>query len=172
MTHTRPWFLNLLFVALMSTAVTGCSSLTGDDDDDDYDLDDDRISTRRDRDDDYYRDRTRDRRDRADDDWYDSSSTYNDTGVPSRARLVKQSDGRDIYFRAPENGTVYLFDVDDRRVVYSGKLRRGERFRLNAEDHAARIEDNVVMDRSAYRDHRYRLYFGSNDSRDLDRPSW
>ena len=104
MTSTRPWFLNLLFVGLMSLAVTGCSELTGSDDDDD-DLDDDRISTRRD--DDYYRDRER-TRDRADDDWYDSSSTYNDTGVPSRARLVKQSDGRDVYFRATDNGTVYL----------------------------------------------------------------
>jgi hypothetical protein len=172
MTNTRPWFLNVLFVAMMSVAVTGRSALTGDDDDDDYDdLEDDRISSRRD--DDNYRTRDRDRyRDRSDDSWYDSSSTYNDTGVPSRARLVKQSDGRDLYFRAPESGTIYLYDVDDRRVVYSGNIRKGERFRLNADDHAARIDDNVVMDRSAYRDHRYRLYFSSNDSRDVNRPSW
>jgi hypothetical protein len=163
MTSARPWFLNLVFAAVMSLAVAGCSELTGDDDSDD--LDDDRISSRRDRDDDDYRDRS-------DDDWYDSSSTYNDEGIPSRARLVKQSDGRDLYFRAPENGTIYLYDVDDRRSVYSGSIRKGERFRLNAEDHAARIDDSVVMDRSAYRDHRYRLYFASNDSRDLNRPSW
>jgi len=91
-----------------------------------------------------------------------------DNGVPSGARLVREANGRDVQYKTPHDGKLYVYDVDSKRVVWSGYMRDGERFTFDAQNGRARIGDQDIMNRDLNPDHQYRLYFveGSRDSVD------
>jgi hypothetical protein len=81
------------------------------------------------------------------------------SGIPERAHLLREGDGRDLNFRAAHDGTVYVYDADDQRVVYSGDVRDGERFYLDSQKRRVYVNDQEVSDRDLARDHRYQVYF-------------
>ncbi|HEV8603972.1 MAG TPA: hypothetical protein VGQ99_01325 [Tepidisphaeraceae bacterium] len=93
-----------------------------------------------------------------------------DNGVPSGARLVRESDRQDISYKTPHDGKLYVYDVDSRRVVWSGFMRDGERFALDNRSGRATIEGQSVVNRDLNPDHRFRLYFveGTRDSFNSD----
>ncbi len=91
-----------------------------------------------------------------------------DNGVPSGARLVREANGQDVQYKTPHDGKLYVYDVDSRRVVWSGNMRDGERFTMDSRNGRARIENQDIMNKDLNPDHQYRLYFveGSRDSVD------
>jgi len=142
----NPWLrpLHLLLVVLVLSVGVGCSTLTGEDDDDDDDIS---------------RDDTIGRTSRTD----DIPNNDNPSGIPSSANMIREADGRNINFRAPHEGTVYVYDDDDNRLVYQTRMRDGARFQLNADDRRIMIDGDAVNDRNLEtdlaRNHRYQVYF-------------
>ncbi len=98
-----------------------------------------------------------------------------DNGIPTGARLVREDNGRDrITHKPAHDGRLYLYDVDDRRVVDQFEMRDGDNFVMDVRDERAMVNDRSINAR-INRDHRYRLYFvesggaGLNRDRNLDR---
>ena len=135
------------------TLVAGCETLgLGGDNKDDTKSRDDRIS----------RDRTSTRnRDRG---GYDGSAMKYpadfDNGIPSGAGLVREVDTNGgVSFKTPHDGKLYVYDVDAKRVIWSGFMRDGERFQTDSNSGRASIDGQSVINRDLNPDHRYRLYF-------------
>jgi len=148
--------------------VAGCDTLGlgGDNKDnkDDSSTRDDRIS----------RDRTTTRnRDRG---GYDGSAMKYpadfDNGIPSGAGLVREVDTNGgVSFKTPHDGKLYVYDVDAKRVIWSGFMRDGERFQIDSNSGRANIDGQSVINRDLNPDHRYRLYFLTGPRDTLDSSS-
>src|SRR4051812_16995196 len=146
------------------TLTAGCETLGlgGDNNDKDKDT----TSTRDDR---ISQDRGTARRDRG---GFDMKYPEDfDHGVPTGARLVREASGRDIQYKTPHDGKLYVYDVDTRKVIWSGSMRDGERFTFDANNGRARIENQDIMNRDLNADHNYRLYFVEGSVSNLDSSS-
>jgi hypothetical protein len=154
-------FLKRIFPALLLglALTTGCETLgLGGDESDDTTTRDDRISRNPDR--------------GGDDGSVMKYPADFDNGIPVGARLAREIDSNSgVNYKAVHDGKLYVYDVDSRRVMWSGFIRDGERFSMDLRDGRATIDGQSVLNRDLNRDHNYRLYFvqGTRDSFDLDR---
>jgi len=82
-------------------------------------------------------------------------------GVP-RDAVMLQEGGGSIGVRARNNGTVYLYDIEDQRVVWSGQIRNGDRFSLDADADTAAINGRSVYHDESVRRHRHRIFIDTN----------
>jgi hypothetical protein len=83
-----------------------------------------------------------------------------DNGIPTGARLAREIDTNGgVGYKAAHDGKLYLYDVDSKRVTWSGSVRDGERFNIDSHDGRATVNNQSVLDRDLNPDHRYRLYF-------------
>ena len=170
---------------LQTLLVPACASLTliatfgCDSDNTDHRTSGDKISDRHDagRDDTYYdrdvdayRDRdhvTVDRDPRLDD--RDATlSAGRISGIPKGARRLDSAPGTtEMAYDARRDTTVYVYDVDSDKIVYTGALRSGDRFVLDPNDNIALINGKKVLDKDLKSRHVFRLYV--LDDRDRDR---
>jgi hypothetical protein len=148
--------LPALLLGLALTAGCETLGLGGDSSDDSSTTRDDRIS----------RDRTDRNRDGVDEMKYPSDF---DHGIPMGARLAREIDTNSgVNYKAAHDGKLYVYDVNSKRVVWSGFIRDGERFNIDTHEGRATIDGQSVLNRDLDRDHNYRLYFvqGTRDSFD------
>ena len=82
-------------------------------------------------------------------------------GVP-RDAVMLQEGGGSIGVRARNNGTIYLYDIDDQRVVWSGQIRDGDRFSLDADADTAALNGRSVYHDESVRRHRHRIFIDTN----------
>ena len=166
----------LCAMAVLSCVVTaGCESNNDEDKVRDKDLE--RIA-RRDRREQRERDRTLDRdldpivgrdrdrslprdRDRLDDRISDRAAERRPgmREIPADALAVDTGEGGRLQYEPNRDGVMYVDDADDDRVVYVGRIRGREQFRLDPEGNRALINDRVVFRSDLNPRHRYRLYF-------------
>jgi hypothetical protein len=71
--------------------------------------------------------------------------------VPSSAKIVAQGE-KELAYRAPNYGTVYVFDKSGQNVLYSGKVDRDDLVKVEAMRDKITVNDRVVMDKQI-RDH-------------------
>src|SRR5436305_1481423 len=71
--------------------------------------------------------------------------------VPSSAKLVAQGE-KDLAYRAPEQGNVYVFDKSGQNVLYSGRVQRDDLLKVDAMRDKILLNDRVVMNKQI-RDH-------------------
>ena len=129
-------FWPLLCLIMLSLIIgVGCEAFNGDDDDDDG------------------RDVGSER-----------ISQTSTTGVPSDAERVKEGEG-ELSYAARDNGMVYLYDVDARRVVDTQRVRKGQRYTIDPNRDLATLDGRPVYEQNLDRDHTYRLYFLSERDR-------
>jgi hypothetical protein len=79
--------------------------------------------------------------------------------IPADAVAVDRGNGADLRYEAPGDGAVYVFDEDDDRVVYIGRLQGRERFVFDPADDRATVDGKTVLRSDLNPRHRYRLYF-------------
>ena len=88
------------------------------------------------------------------------------TGIPRDARRVDSAPGtRELFYDARRDATVYVYDADADKVVYTGKLRDGDRFVLDPNDNMALINGKKVFDQDLKSRHVFRLYVLDNRDR-------
>jgi hypothetical protein len=157
----------LTLLALAAAGGGGCESDSKDDLDDRDIYRRDRAERRRERDLD--RDLPRDRdRVRADDRVIsrdpdrraDAGRRRGIDEIPAEAVAVEAGEGRSgMTYTAERDGTVYVYDVDEDRVIHVGRMMANERFRLLPEDDEATLDGRPVFRSDLNPRHRYRLYF-------------
>src|SRR5687767_2434227 len=107
---------------------------------------------------------------RSDDDARNSDARSADGSVPRTARLVKRDFG-DLTFRAPDDGTIWVVESSEDRVIFTDRVRRGAEFRLEPERNRGTLNDRSVINKDLKRDIRHRIYFESEYSSDRYRSS-
>ena len=149
--------LSVAALAVAAVLASGCES------------DEDRFQTRRDRDGDGISDRY-DPNPRRDDVRRDDAVLSRDRDldrgrlrglddIPRDSQRVDTAEGSSIRYEAKRDGKVYLYDEDDDRVVYSGKLFRDERFVADPDEDELSVNGKKLGDVNLRAKHRYRLYF-------------
>jgi hypothetical protein len=79
--------------------------------------------------------------------------------IPADALAVEAGEGTGLTYEPSRDGVLYVYDVDDDRVIYAGRIRDRESFRLDPEGNRATINNRTVMRSDLNPRHRYRLYF-------------
>ena len=93
------------------------------------------------------------------------SGTTLDRGIPRGGKTVAERDG-EIRYTAPADGSLYLVDVRDEKVVDSRPIRRGQEYVANPKDEKVWIDDKRVGEPTMNSDHTHRLVFA--DPRAVD----
>jgi hypothetical protein len=71
--------------------------------------------------------------------------------VPASAKLVAQGE-KDLAYRAPEEGNIFVFDKSGQNVLYSGRVQRDDLLKVDAMHDKITMNNRVVMDKQI-RDH-------------------
>jgi hypothetical protein len=80
--------------------------------------------------------------------------------IPARAQEVRTVSGRDsVTYRPDRNGTLYVWDADENRLIWSGHVDRNQRFTLDPSGNIVSLDGQRVVDRSMSPQHSYKLYF-------------
>jgi len=83
-----------------------------------------------------------------------------DNGIPTGAKLVREIDTNGgVSYKAAHDGKLYVYDVDSKRVLWSGNIRDNERFTIDSQNGRATLNGESVSNRDLNPDHQYRLYF-------------
>ena len=75
---------------------------------------------------------------------------------------VEQGTGKTLRYDAERDGRVYVYDEDDDRVVYTGRLYRGEEFVADPDRDLLAVNGKRLDDVNLRSAHRYRVYFMRN----------
>jgi hypothetical protein len=80
--------------------------------------------------------------------------------VPTTASPMTQ--GREqLTFTAPHDGMVYVEDSNDKKLVYSGQMRRNQKLSIDATktENQIMLDGQTVIDRTLRAAHDYKIYF-------------
>lgn len=97
-----------------------------------------------------------------------SSSSRGDArgtaSIPSRADRVAEGTDQRLIYTAPTDGTLYVYDASDRKLLFSGPLYRNEEFLLNPTGNVIDVNGRKAGTYNLHTDHRYELYFDRDSS--------
>lgn len=81
--------------------------------------------------------------------------------IPADATL--QTEGqRELTFRATEPGTVYVYNRNDDKMVYSGDMRSGETIAIDPPQNRVTLDGRTVLDTGLDRNDTLRIFFKPN----------
>jgi hypothetical protein len=138
---SRHPFLALLVAAAASFAATGCDSFDNDSGKSKTSSRDDRISR--------------------------PSDARSLDGIPTRADRVAQGKDQRLIYTAPEDGTLYVYDATDRKLLFSGPLYRNEEFLMVPDGNRIEVNGRKAGTYNLHTDRKYELYF-DRDNRSSD----
>lgn len=81
-------------------------------------------------------------------------------GIPASATLVTGGSDR-LSYRAPADGTVYIYDRDSPRLVYSGEVHRDQLVEVRPGDGRVLLDGRTVTERGLSSGNHYEMYFES-----------
>jgi hypothetical protein len=113
-----------------------------------------------DRDDRDYRDR--DSRDRDTRDTRDTRDSDITRPVPDTAKTVDEARGRDLSFKADDDGRAYLYDASNDKLIQTYTVRRGQRLTVSPANDAVSLDGKPVRtSQNLDRRTTYRLLFSN-----------
>ena len=80
------------------------------------------------------------------------------TQIPSDASLKSEGQGR-LTFTAPDDGMVYLYDAHSDRLMYSGKVNRGQVLSVDVDNDRLMLDNKMLMEERLPRANERRIYF-------------
>ena len=81
--------------------------------------------------------------------------------IPADATLMSEGD-RSLTFRATESGTVYVYNRNDDKMVYSGDIARGETLSVDADKNRITLDGRTVLEKGVDRNETLRVFFKPN----------
>jgi hypothetical protein len=79
--------------------------------------------------------------------------------VPKSAVIAREGRGEDLSFEATGTGTVYVYDADNRKVVTTYRVKRGQRFTVSPSRGEGAVDGKTVFRKSLSNKVTYKLYF-------------
>jgi len=98
-----------------------------------------------------------------------SSSSRLDSAVPDSAEPAGDFDPGDFRWTARSNGTAYVFDRDERKVVAAVRVRAGETVMVQTKDNRLWIDGGTEQKVGFSSDHRHRVFFDPDRRRSRTR---
>ena len=77
--------------------------------------------------------------------------------VPAGSEKLQSGHGT-MSVTAPNSGKIYVVDHDTDKVIYSGRVRDGDRVRVDADAGKIQVADTTTEANLSH-DHRYEIYF-------------
>ena len=85
--------------------------------------------------------------------------------VPADAQSVaRQSGSNPINFTAPDDGNAFVFDRSTQKMVYSGRLKRGETLELDPRRDGVRVDGRKVVETRLRDLNEYQVWFDADQS--------
>lgn len=78
--------------------------------------------------------------------------------VPLNATLVSEGD-RAAAFTATQSGTVYVYDANADRIVYSGRISPNQTINVDQAHDKITLSGNTVFEKGLNKNNIYRIYF-------------
>ena len=66
--------------------------------------------------------------------------------VPAGAKLVSEGD-RDVLFTTPSKGTVYIYDQQSSRLVWTGDVGAGKQVKVDRPSNRVLVDDKLVVNK-------------------------
>jgi hypothetical protein len=80
--------------------------------------------------------------------------------VPADARSVaKQSGSNPITFTAPEDGTAFLYNRSTSKMIYSGRLKRGDTIEVDPKRNEIRVDGRTALQPELRDLNEYQMWF-------------
>lgn len=80
--------------------------------------------------------------------------------VPADAKsIAKQSGSNPVNFTAPNDGSVFVYDRSEQKMVYSGRLREGETLEVDPRRDKVRLDGRVVLEKQLRDLNEYQVWF-------------
>ena len=77
-------------------------------------------------------------------------------------RLVAQGGGA-VSYRAPADGTIYVYDDRVEKLVYSGPIREGQVFSVDPRNQRLMLDGQVIQDNALDSGDRHKIYLKENE---------
>ena len=79
---------------------------------------------------------------------------------------VKVAEGNQkLLYKAPEAGTIFVFESPDNRLIYRGEIKKGDSVELNTNDDRISVNGKTVMEKGLGTGHNYKMFFDPAGSR-------
>ena len=74
-------------------------------------------------------------------------------------------EGREsVFFNAPYDGRVYVYDATADKMVYNGELKRGQMVKVDAKDNKILLDNQTAVERDLVNDHRFKIFFDKDEN--------
>jgi hypothetical protein len=83
--------------------------------------------------------------------------------IPPTARMVTEGT-TNVTATAPHDGTVYVFDDTSNKMVYIGKVDKGDTVSVDAKDDQVLLGAKPAVQRELWDTHRYQVYFDESNA--------
>ena len=82
------------------------------------------------------------------------------------ANGVKVAEGNQkLLYKAPESGTIFVYEDPGNRLIYRGAVKRGDTVELSTTDDRITINGKTVMEKGLGSGHNYKMFFDPSGSR-------
>jgi hypothetical protein len=78
--------------------------------------------------------------------------------IPADATLMTEGQ-KSLTFRATEPGTVYVYNRNDNKMVYSGEMERGQSLAINPDQNRITIDGRTVLEKGLDDNETLRVFF-------------
>lgn len=78
--------------------------------------------------------------------------------VPADATMISEGN-KNVIATAPHDGTVYIWNRNTEKMVYTGKVARGDSVRVDAKHNKVFYNDKLAVETDLIDDHNYRVFF-------------
>jgi hypothetical protein len=74
-----------------------------------------------------------------------------------------------VFFNAPYDGRVYVYDATSNDMLYNGELRRGQMIKVDAKDNKILVDNQTAVERDLVNDHRFKIFFDRDENAETAR---
>ena len=69
-----------------------------------------------------------------------------------------------VFYNAPYDGRVYVYDATRDEMIYNGTLKRGQMVKVDAKDNKILIDNQTAVEKDLVNDHRYKIFFDKDEA--------
>ena len=69
-----------------------------------------------------------------------------------------------VFFNAPYDGKVYVYDATRDEMIYNGELKRGQMVKVDAKKNKVLVDNQTAVDKDLVDDHRYKIFFDKDEA--------
>ena len=69
-----------------------------------------------------------------------------------------------VFYNAPYDGRVYVYDATRDEMIYNGTLKRGQMVKVDAKDNKILIDNQTAVEKDLVNDHRFKIFFDKDEN--------